>query len=691
MIKKKAGPLFSVLLVVLMILLQNGNYQIKAATTSQTASPIKPRSNIDPSLTALHQEWLAHIINSPNEQFSPSNTSMPIVEQQYVIVDAVATLNAEQLARQLESMGARNVSVFGRMVSGAFPIGKLDSLQREVNLKMVRPAYAITHVGDVTSQGDIAMHAALARITYGVDGSGVTIGTLSDSYDCLGGAAADVVSGDLPAGIIVLDDTSCPASDEGRAMMQLIADTAPGSAQAFHTAFNGQADFANGIIELQGAGANVIVDDVFYFAEPFFQDGVIAQAVEQVYAQGAAYFSSAGNSARDSYQDAFRDSGETGPLWDGILHDFDPGNATDTHQRISIPTGSTLILSFQWDQPFSSVSGAPGSANDIDIAILNTSGSVMAQGVSNNVGNDAVEVISFTNNTGSTAFDLIISKYSGSNPGLMKYIAYGQMTPTEYATNSSTIVGHANAAHAQAVGAAFYGETPAFGISPALREQFSSGGATPILFDTAGSSVNILHDKPEIVAPDGTNTTFFGSDTSRDSDSWPNFFGTSAAAPHAAAAAALMLDQNGALWPQIIYDIMEYTASDMNSSGFDTDTGYGLIQANEATAQGALVTGAFSDNPASALQQNAPNNSSTNNAPSFRWDAMPEATEYQLVVYYVDGDQVVHNQHYTRLEAACTAGGECAVTPPLSLSAGEYRWLVRPFNIYGYGPWSSWP
>ena len=51
----------------------------------------------------------------------------------------------------------------------------------------------------------------------------------------------------------------------------------------------------------------MIVDDIIYFAEPFFSDGVVAQAVDDVAAAGVAYFSSAGNrSGTQGYVSDFR-------------------------------------------------------------------------------------------------------------------------------------------------------------------------------------------------------------------------------------------------------------------------------------------------------------------------------------------------------------------------------------------------
>ena len=400
----------------------------------------------------------------------------------------------------------------------------------------------------------------------------------------------------------MLDDTACPGSDEGRAMMQLIHDVAPGSSQAFHSAFTGMAGFAQGILDLETAGADVIVDDVIHFAEPMFQDGIVAQAVDTVVGNGVSYFSSAGNSDRNSYESAFTPGGTfnidqfpgSPRFFGGIAHDFDPGAGTDVFQSITIPAGSGFTLALQWDSPFFSVSGAPGSPNDLDVYIFDDPATtVLAGSAVINFGGDPVEILGVSNSGPSpVTVNLMIVKYvagpapPGPDPGLLKYVLFGSGTINDFGTASSTSYGHANAAGAESVGAAFYGFTPAFGVAPPVLEPFSSAGPVPIFFDTAGNPLSPpeVRAKPEIVGPDGTNTTFFGADITfgAEPDGFPNFFGTSAAAPHAAAVAALMLEVNPSLTPASIYSALEGTAIDMGPAGFDFDSGFGLIQADLA-------------------------------------------------------------------------------------------------------------
>lgn len=478
------------------------------------------------------------------------------ISDDLISVDLVSAGDTASLVKDLTDLGVHEFTAFGRVVSAWITPEVLPSIATLDSLQFASaPLSPVLDVGLTTSQADVALNADDARAAFGVDGSGVTVGVLSDSFDALNGYATDISTADLPAGINVLSDLGS-GSDEGRAMAQLIHDVAPGADLAFHTAFNGIADFAQGIIDLANAGADVIVDDIIYFAEPMFQDGIIAQAVDTVVASGVSYFSSAGNNGRDSYESAFRDSGTSLTIdgqSQGVLHDFDPGAGTDFRQSLTIPSGDSVSLSFQWDQPYFSAGGA-GATSDYDIYLV-ADNSIVASSIDNNIGGDPVEILSFTNDGqfGTTEFDLVITRFSGPDAGLMKYVRFdnGNISVNEFDTASPTSYGHANAAGAQSVGAAFFGQTPEFGQDPALLEPFSSVGGIPILFDAAGNPLVTpdVRANPAIVAPDGTNTTFFGFDIGSDPDSFPNFFGTSAAAPHAAAVAALVLEADPSLSP----------------------------------------------------------------------------------------------------------------------------------------------
>ena len=122
-----------------------------------------------------------------------------------------------------------------------------------------------------------------------------------------------------------------PYGDEGRAMMQIVHDVAPGAKLAFHTAVEGEADFASGIQALATAGAQVIADDVTYYDEPLFQDGLISQAIDTVNSAGVAYFSAAGNDGSNGYDNLAPSfaTASTSPAGEKLLN-FDTTNATTT-------------------------------------------------------------------------------------------------------------------------------------------------------------------------------------------------------------------------------------------------------------------------------------------------------------------------------------------------------------------------
>ena len=471
-------------------------------------------------------------------------------------------------------------------------------------------------VGLVTSQGAEAVNAEVARDLFDVDGSGVTVGIISDSFDRSESitvtAAEDVATGDLPGegnpngfntSVEILDDSADNSAsfgepdgalvDEGRAMAQIISDIAPGANILFHTGINGANDYAAGIDELVAAGADIIVDDVVDFTEPFFQDGIVAQAANRAGDAGVAYFASAGNSGRASYESEFRpvaDNPGIAGLENYSFHDFDPGEQVDIFQNISLEPGQGVDLSFQWDEPFASAGGT-GAGSDLDIFVLDANNNIVSVSAESNVNADAVEFIEFENDTEAAAeYRLVIGRdlaAGGEAPNSIKYIQpapMGELAGVEYINGGATIISRANAENVSAVGQSFY-QTP----TDILGD--SSTGIVPILFDEQGNRLPEpeFRQKPDIVAPGGGNNTFFSTGADVEGDGFPNFFGTSAAAPHAAGVAALLIDASPDATPQEVYGALEQTAIDLDDPftsefdpGFDPVTGFGLIQADAA-------------------------------------------------------------------------------------------------------------
>ncbi|MEZ0538951.1 cellulose binding domain-containing protein [Fibrella arboris] len=575
---------------------------LTTATYAQKSDKVQAsEAKITVDLLRIQQEITGTSSNSSSKTKGLGKQNQFLrVEDNRVAIEAVVVdgQDASTLLAQLQSLGLTEGIFEKRIVSGLLPIDKIDELKNLSALRFARPSYEPIHnIGNVTSQGDRAMKADVARQVNSVTGSGTKIGVISDSYNAKGGAAAGVASGDLPNVQVIDDYLVASATDEGRAMVELVHDVAPDAAVAFNTANRGQAGFAKGIRDLAAAGCNVIVDDVIYFAEPFFQDGIIAQAVDEVKStRNVTYFSSAGNNARNSYQSAYSElTPFAGPFANDPYigaHNFGGG---DIRHSVTVPARSSIRMGFQWDNPFASVSGGAGAQTDMDLLVYRgTTFQSNIIGYTNNLGGDPLELVTLTNTTNAAiTYDLIIAHYAGPAPTLVKWVAFtnGLGITFEYPTRSSTCVGHANAAGAIATGAADYRRTPVFNpsLTTAVLEGFSSAGGTPILFNTAGQRIaTVIRQKPEITSVDGGNTTFFGSDV--EGDGFPNFFGTSAAAPHAAAVAALLQQFNrNQLSPDRILTLLEQTALDMDDpattgfdTGFDTGTGYGFIQADRA-------------------------------------------------------------------------------------------------------------
>lgn len=520
-----------------------------------------------------------------------------------VIIDIIAKDNPQALLTQLIQHGMKPLAVNGRIISGQTSIRRLEELDTLEDINEIRLSKIITSQiksqGNVITQGDIATKSVIARSAFGVDGRSITVGVISDSYNCLGGAAQDQSTQDLPPRIIIIADAlDCTGkTDEGRALMQIVHDIAPAAKLLFHSGDNGNATTANAILKMvSDYKADIIIDDFKAITANFFQEDAVTQAVQKAVKAGVVYITAAGNEGRNAYQSAYREY--RNDVLKLNAHNFATDGSIDIYQSITVPEGVGFNLMLQWDSPAYSISGRPGSRNDLDIFIFNKKHTrILAFSNFDNIGKDPIESLYFLNQIGSgeTAFDIVITKASGVSPQLMKYIILNSIDGiiSEYATHSSGIFGHANSNSAITVGATNYLNTPRYGQSPPLVEYYSSAGGASILFDAKGKRLNTppVYKKPDITAPDGVDTTFFGNQDT-DNNGFPNIAGTSAAAPHVAGIAALLLQAKPALQPADIKNILNKTAIDITqvnnsvqsglSTGFDFDSGHGLVNAMAA-------------------------------------------------------------------------------------------------------------
>lgn len=620
------------------------------------------------------------------------------------------------------------------VIEGYVDILDVNSLAKAPGVQAVHLVHTpIKRVGMTTSQG-VVQHR-VDRLG-GLDGSGTKIGVLSDSFNTSSTgikAANDIASGDLPGSgnrlgrltpVQVIQD-SPGGTDEGRAMLQIIHDVAPGAALAFATANNGEVAFANNIRALANAGCDIIVDDIGYFTAPMFSDGIVARAVDEVDARGKAYFSSAGNTpATEAYRGTIRINGAgaapgatipgtncilpAGNVLDRAVYagGFQNFAATGTDCAVSVAVTTQSIIDLQWNDPFdvtpvtlgpvlftsrgtvstatrevnSTFSGSAGQRisifgdadasrgnplRDLIITLIDPAGRVVAVQDDTTVpeqlvtflpsaGTYTIRISGFQGSTGdfvvqvnsanggaavTTDFNILLFNTAGqfvtaatennlstgrpleilslSGTGTIQVVFARSNTPSSspqpadvlgcvffnsgrlvehFSYSTPATFGHNSAAGANSVAAyAFF--------APFVPESFSSPGPVTIYFDKDNRRLATpeVRQKPNMAAMDGANNTFFASDIPQDADSFPNFFGTSASAPHAAAIAALVLQAHGgrgSVTPTQMRAVLQQSAFPHD---LDPNTATGSARAGNSqitlTAQGdGTATSQFDNN-----------------------------------------------------------------------------------------------
>jgi hypothetical protein len=434
-----------------------------------------------------------------------------------------------------------------------------------------------------------------------ITGTGIKIGIISDSFNATVNGVVDPADtaaqlGYLPetgadtSAVTVLQDSSAlGVANEGLAMAELVHQVAPGAQLYFYSAVGTQDNFAAGVNALVNAGANVIVDDWSNSATPFFQvAGPIDTAVQNAISAGVDYFTAASNYGAAYFQAAWQPTTaqlvvHTGnPAQTVTAQQFDNGTV---FQTITVPGSLDASIDLQWNAAWPSQNGS-SVPDSLGMALYDMSGNLVASSTqvtdpADGYGGLPEISLSVPETSTATNYQLAIYQIAGEpTVSQFKYIVFGSPLSAQdpgaviddpnAGIGSGTVHGWELVPGVDTVGAAYWANSPAYNVASNWTEWFSSTGPGQLLFNQTGTALSpsVLAGKVDFVGPDGIETSVPG---------FQGFYGTSAAAPDAAAVAALMLQANPALTPAQVTSMLEASALNMNLPA--ADQGAGFVQA----------------------------------------------------------------------------------------------------------------
>ena len=516
---------------------------------------------------------------------------------------------------QLRALGASGVVTSPALgvVQAWVPATQLDAvaaLPQVARVTVPRYAYvkraphsgAIPRTGSVDTQGDQILGAAAFRQATGFNGSGTSVGVISDGA---GDISQDQSTGDLPSNPAPWVNPSLPGSGyEGTAMMEIIYDLAPGAKLGF-CGPQTSVDFITCLNDFASNSAgflpNVIVDDLGFPGVAMFTDGGFATAVQQ-FAQAhpnIQLVSAAGNDATGFWSGIWNPTPVNTTI-NSITYtqaqNFGSTSNPNTKMSFAVQPGDTIDYLLEWDDtwiPSSQITkSTPNDPNDYDVFLVDGNGNILACNQGDNLGGSAtppspascpytntpagptgtpgpqpVQGNQWKNSGSSTATVYLEIFYGGGNPGknlkvLVNSVSANQMNLTPH-TAAGSIFGQSALPYPDEI---TVGAISASGASNGndVIESYSSQGPVFLSQPATGTSTRM---KPDFVGVDCVSVTGVGGFVSP-------FCGTSAAAPHIAGLIALL--ESG--YPQQNpYTLLKNGATHLGTGYPNGVYGYGLV------------------------------------------------------------------------------------------------------------------
>lgn len=568
-------------------------------------------------------------------------------------------------------------------------------------------------VGTFLSEG-VPLHGADVAQVAGVTGAGVTVGVISDGVSNL---AASQALGELPATVTIPGGCGAGSGDEGTAMLEIVHDMAPGAALRFCATGGGVAAHVAALTNLAAAGVHVIAEDIAFDNEPAFQKGIAATTADTLSVSGISVHSSAGNlgnkhAARvQAVGTGTRPDGRAVALPAGCgdpqnVVAIAPGGDT-TFDVVVSPgaAGTTLNVTLQWSEPRAifPTAGAGGFTN-LDLYVVdqgyttclgsstgvqgpNGSGDTIEQvsvPFAAGAANQTVKIIVNVASTGgAVAPPTLDLRWRGSTAGGDATTRAGSLNPDSNYTDGATSAAAAQATSSDPTavpieGFSAGGPVQLITTTECQNHTYPCPGPAPAPIPVAGGAGRTV-GAPTWTTADGVSVSGVGN---FGAGSCPGvtqgdcrFFGTSAAAPHAAAIAALVREAMGSPTPLQLNARLGANATDRTDSGgapgFDNVWGFGVLNAALAAlgdAADLVVTKLCKpDGPITVGQ--------TGTCTILVQNLGPDPARTTTIV-----DQLVSNGMFT-IGAVTASAGTCSTTPNPQNGSGTVTCTVPSIAV----------
>jgi uncharacterized repeat protein (TIGR01451 family) len=483
-----------------------------------------------------------------------------------VVVESLPTQESA-VSTEIVAAGGFVETRAGRLLQAYVPPSSLPGLAAYRGASIVRRPYLVEPLA-ISSEGVAGTNADDWQAA-GIDGTGVKVAIIDLGFQ---GYAASQAAGELPASITTIDRCGgrfATATVHGTGVAEIVHDVAPGAALTL-ICVDTEVELALAAADAKAAGIRIVNHSVGWFNTSRGDGGGGAGTPDAIVADarahGILWLNAAGNQAAKHWSGTFLDAGGTGGT-----PEFHAFAGPDDGNDVTVVGGETITVALKWD-------AWPTTAQDYDLYLYRASDPSLpvAEATSDQSSSTGppVEALTYTNTGATDTFEIAIHRFSASQSPRLDLFYVGR-SPLQYAVAAGSVLEPASSPHALAVGAVCW------------------QGSTLATYSSQGPTID-GRTKPDLVAPDSVSSGTYGPSSSCQTS---GFAGTSAASPHVAGVAALILDDYPTLTESQLRALVLSDTQDLGAAGADSLFGAGkltLPTAGPTITQASTASGSTS-------------------------------------------------------------------------------------------------